>query len=199
MRKNITKSLVTLSSIVFKMASPAKKSRKPNFTASEISVLTEKYEGNMEILQSKFTNSVTNAKKNLVWEDIASAVNAVGVALRTTQEIKDKWKNIQSTAKKEFSGFRKEQKKTGGGPAPPNPSEATLKIIEMICKTPSFTGLQGFETGRFAGGKMYFCGYLKCNERRILYRLIFHPCCVKDFAARRQERKKHICKIIHVT
>ena len=52
MRKNITKSLVTLSSIVFKMASPAKKSRKPNFTASETSVLTEKYEENMEILQS---------------------------------------------------------------------------------------------------------------------------------------------------
>ncbi|XP_015770181.1 PREDICTED: uncharacterized protein LOC107348646 [Acropora digitifera] len=85
------------------MASPAKKSRKPYFTASEISVLTEKYEENMEILQSKFTNSVTNAKKNLVWEDIASAVNAVGVALRTTQEIKDKWKNLQSTAKKEFT------------------------------------------------------------------------------------------------
>ena len=67
MRKNITKSLVTLSSIVFPMTSPAKNSRKPNFAASEISVLTEKYEENMEILQNKFTNSsVTNAKKK-VW------------------------------------------------------------------------------------------------------------------------------------
>ena len=63
MSKNITKLLVTLSSIVFKMASPAEKSRKPNFTASEILVLTKKYEENMEILRSKFTNSVTNAKK----------------------------------------------------------------------------------------------------------------------------------------
>ena len=68
------------------------------------------------------------------------------MALRTTQEIKDKWKKLQSTAKKEFSGFRKEQKKTGGGPAPPNPSEATLKIIKMFRETPSFTGLLGFET-----------------------------------------------------
>ena len=85
MSKNITKSLVTLSSIVFKMASPAKESRKPNFTASEISVLTEKYEENMEILQSKFINSVTNAKKALVWEDIAAAVNAVGVATDYTR------------------------------------------------------------------------------------------------------------------
>lgn len=64
MRNNITKSLVTLlSSIVLKMASPDKKSRKQNFIASEISVLTENYEENMEILQSKLTNSVTNAKK----------------------------------------------------------------------------------------------------------------------------------------
>ena len=101
---------------------------------------------------------------------------------------------IQSTAKR----VRKEQKKTGGGPAPPNPSEATLKIIEIFSETPSFTGLQGFETGRFAGGNIYFCGYLKCNEKRILYRLIFHPCCVKNFAARRQEKKKHICKIMRM-
>lgn len=42
------------------MASPAKKVRKANFSPAEISVLTEKFEENMDILQSKFTNSVTN-------------------------------------------------------------------------------------------------------------------------------------------
>ena len=134
------------------MASPAKKTRKSNFSASEIAVLTEKYEENIEILQSKFTNSVSNAKKNKVWEEIAAAVNAVGVTLRTTQEVK--WKNLQCTAKKEFRGFKKEQRKTGGGPAPSNPSEATLKIIEMFSETPSFTGLQGFETGGFTNGNL---------------------------------------------
>ena len=154
------KSLVTL---LLKMASPAKKARKSNFSASEIAVLTEKYEENIEILQSKFTNSVTNAKKNKVWEEIAAAVNAVGVTLRTTQEVKDKWKNLQCTAKKEFSGFKKEQKKTGGGPAPSNPSEATLKIIEMFSETPSFTGLQGFETGGFTNGQCN--GNLVCSVK----------------------------------
>jgi len=34
--------------------------------------LTEKYEENIEILQSKFINSVTNTKKNKVWEEIAA-------------------------------------------------------------------------------------------------------------------------------
>ena len=33
---------------------------------------------------------------------------------------------------------------------PPKPlaSEASKKIINMFCDTPSFTGLQGFETGK---------------------------------------------------
>ena len=77
------------------------------------------------------------------------AVNAVGVTAKSTQEIRDKWKNLQSHAKREFSSFKSEQKKTGGGPAPPNPSEASLKIINMFSDTPSFTGLHGFETGKF--------------------------------------------------
>ena len=48
-----------------KMASPAisRKARKQNFSASEIAVLTEKVEENLSLIQSKFTNSVTNQKK----------------------------------------------------------------------------------------------------------------------------------------
>ena len=64
------------------MASLAKKVRKSNFLPSEISVLTEKFEENMDIPQSKFTTSVTNAKKNKIWEEITEAVNAVGVTAR---------------------------------------------------------------------------------------------------------------------
>ena len=48
-----------------KMASGDEKSRKPrkhNFSASEVLVLTEKVEENLQILQSKLTNSVTNQK-----------------------------------------------------------------------------------------------------------------------------------------
>ena len=131
------------------MASPAKKVRKSNFSPSEISVLTDKFEENMDILQSKFTTSVRNAKKNKIWEEITETVNAVGVTARTTQEVRDKWKNLQSNAKREFSSsFKSEQRKTGGGPAPQTPRKPVKKIINMFCDTPSFTGLQGFETGK---------------------------------------------------
>jgi len=48
------------------MASPAisRKAWKQNFSASEIAVLTEKVKENLLLIQSKFTNSVTNQKKN---------------------------------------------------------------------------------------------------------------------------------------
>ena len=62
-------------------------------------------------------------------------------------EVKEKWTNLQRTAKNELSKFRKEQRKTGGGPPPKLPSKGTDKILELLKDTPSFSGLQGFETG----------------------------------------------------
>ena len=80
------------------MASPAisRKARKQNFSASEIAVLTEKVEESLSLIQSKFTNNVTNQKKNEMWKKIAEAVNAVGVAMRTTAEVREKWRNLHS-------------------------------------------------------------------------------------------------------
>ena len=40
-------------------------------------------------------------------------------------------KNLTFTAKKEFSDFGKEHRKTGGGPAPKKPSNATAKIKKL--------------------------------------------------------------------
>ena len=48
--------------------------------------------------------------------------------------------------KKEFTELAKEQKKTGGGEAPKMPSVATAKITDLFKETPSFTGLEGFES-----------------------------------------------------
>ena len=75
--------------------------RKHNFSASEISILTETVEENLAILQSKFTNSVTNLKKRQVWLEITAAVNAVGVDKRTETVVHEKWKNLHSPAKRD--------------------------------------------------------------------------------------------------
>jgi len=52
---------------------------------------------------------------------------------------------LTSTAKKKFSDFGKEQRKSCGGPAPKKPSNVTAKIIKIFKETPPFTGLSGFE------------------------------------------------------
>ena len=121
--------------------------RKPNFSVNEIAIITENVEKNLAIIQSKLTNNVTNKNKKEVWEDITRAVNAVGLSSRTVTEVKDKWKNLHSTAKKEFSSFRRERRMTGGGPAPKPSSVASEKIIEICEETPAFHGLHGFEAG----------------------------------------------------
>ena len=59
------------------------KKRKPNFSAQEIAIITQKFEENQAVLKSKFTNTNTNKMKQSVWEELAIAVNAVGTAHRT--------------------------------------------------------------------------------------------------------------------
>ena len=98
------------------------------------------------MLKSKFTNTTTN--KQSVWEEMTIAVNAKGTAHRSVAEVKEKWTNLQRTAKHELSKFHKEQRKTGGGLPPKTPSPSTDKILELLKDTPSFSGLKGFETGK---------------------------------------------------
>ena len=83
-----------------------------------MTIITENVEANKCILQSKFTDNVTNKNKTETWKAITEKVNAVGVANRTIQEVKQKWKGLFSTAKKELSQLRKAQRRTGGGSAP---------------------------------------------------------------------------------
>ena len=54
---------------------------------------------NIDIIQSKLTNNITNKYKKQIWEEITKHVNAVGKANRTVQEVKDKWENLHSTEK----------------------------------------------------------------------------------------------------
>lgn len=125
----------------------SERKRKMNFSVSEINKITEKVEENLDVIQSKLTNSITNKKKQEIWAKITAEVNSIGVAERSVQDIKDKWKNMHSLAKKEFTIHKNAIRVTGGGPPPKPPTSATDKIIKLFENTPTFTGLQGFETG----------------------------------------------------
>ena len=66
--------------------------RKLNFSVLKLNILTNKVEENFDILHSKLTNSLTNVRKNGIWAEITREVNAAGVACRTVNDIKEKWK-----------------------------------------------------------------------------------------------------------
>ena len=65
-----------------------KRNRKANFTAAECAVILEEAEKHLDIIKSKFSNVITNKKKNEVWESIRQKVNALGVCVRTVQDAK---------------------------------------------------------------------------------------------------------------
>ncbi|XP_028419250.1 fibrinogen silencer-binding protein-like [Dendronephthya gigantea] len=123
-----------------------RKKRKLNFTLSEVNILLNKVEDNLEVIQSKLTNAITNKRKNAVWDAITRDINAAGVANRTVNEVKEKWKKLTSGAKKSFALIKKQQQGTGGGPPPKEASPVEERVIKLFENTPLFTGLDGFET-----------------------------------------------------
>ena len=68
-------SRVTLSTKMAENNEPAKRARKPNFTAAECTLLLTVAEENINIIKNKFTNAITNKNKTKVWEEITEQVN----------------------------------------------------------------------------------------------------------------------------
>lgn len=88
-----------------------------NFSAAEISVLTDEVESKKDILFSKQNSTVSNALKRDAWKEVALKVNAVNTTgyVRTGEEMKKKWICLSSESRKKLALNRREQRKTGGG------------------------------------------------------------------------------------
>ena len=122
-----------------------KKIRSPNWDSAEITMLQQLVNDNITVLRSKLTNSITISKKNGIWKDISSKINALGLHSRSDKEVKSKWQNLQTKAKKKYAESMKYRAQTGGGPAPKALTSETDTIVEMKdCS--SFVGLKGSES-----------------------------------------------------
>ncbi|CAG2217811.1 unnamed protein product [Mytilus edulis] len=129
--------------------SKLKRLKKTNFTVGEEDLIQQLVEKHSSIINGKLTNTVTNQLKK-VWDDIAMKVNSLGVALRTATEVRNKWRNTTRVAKAVYTTHRSEVFKTGGGPAPKQPSSAVERVIHLMKDTTSFRGIQGgLETESF--------------------------------------------------
>ena len=93
-----------------------KRKRSSNWDSSEITLLQQLVQENMSTLRSKLTNSVTNSRKISIWKNIAVQINSLGLHYRTDNEVKAKWQNMQTTAKKQYADRKKYANQTGGGP-----------------------------------------------------------------------------------
>jgi hypothetical protein len=109
----------------------------------EITVVTDFVERNHEVMTCKFNSAVDNNAKNELWAELTAQVNALGVHLRTTFEVKQKWKNLHVQAKEAYTQQSTERGKTGGGPAPKEVDQRLVPIIALYEDCPSFNGITG--------------------------------------------------------
>ncbi|CAC5393100.1 unnamed protein product [Mytilus coruscus] len=123
-----------------------KKKRSSNWDSSEISLLRQLVEKNLVTIRSKLSNALTNKVKNEVWRNITTEINSLGLHCRSVAEVKVKWQNMQSNAKKTYADVKKHARQTGGGPPATPVDQESQHIIEMMKDTASFVGLTGEES-----------------------------------------------------
>uniref|UniRef100_A0A8C6SPG7 Myb-like domain-containing protein n=1 Tax=Neogobius melanostomus TaxID=47308 RepID=A0A8C6SPG7_9GOBI len=109
------------------------KKRKENFTDGEIRKLLEMFAENKDTLTSKFNNSNTNKRKMIKWGEMTAAINECSSGGRTVKEVRKKWKDLLSRAKKDKTLLKKPP--TGGGPLPKTSDEELEDECDVVTDT----------------------------------------------------------------
>ena len=124
------------------MEKQPKRPRKANFTDTEVRVLLEEINLEHHILFMANTQAVTNKVKADAWRKITDKISACGVAVRSPQEVKDKWRALKGAVLNK----QRQQGKTGGGPEEkPLPYEDL--ILNIIGENSNlYTGIDGKPT-----------------------------------------------------
>ena len=106
--------------------------RRPNFSTAEQSALIESIGSHPEVLQKFHGPGLSKSQKEESWQSIQVELSNIFGISRTVEELKKKWADLKSVAKKEVSRYRREVKKTGGGTPPPPPDQLHEKIVKII-------------------------------------------------------------------
>ncbi|XP_017473643.1 PREDICTED: uncharacterized protein LOC108364469 [Rhagoletis zephyria] len=97
------------------MDSNIRKSRLPNFTSAEETLLISLAEQHAMILENKRTDAVFCEEKKKVWEKIDVAFEAQMGVKRGPKNLREKYENLKRKARKSLAEERREMYKTGGG------------------------------------------------------------------------------------
>lgn len=125
-----------------------KRQRKANFSQSENVFLAEKYEEHKEIIDGTSKEACANKKKAETWAKILTQFSARFPAVdRSTEDLKNRLSKLKTESREYHSKAKKHRRGTGGGPPVSPPTAAQQKILDVSQETPSFTGLDGVESG----------------------------------------------------
>ena len=92
----------------------AAKKRGPNWSCEEKEVLVEEFLKQKHILRGRFSSKITAQTKADAWAKVMNAVNQHNPDIkRDIENIKKKWENLLSSAKKDIIDYKKELRKTG--------------------------------------------------------------------------------------
>lgn len=110
--------------------------RKPNFTDHEVINIIDQYDMYKELLHSREASKSVIAQKQAVWKQITDTLNAAYPQVeRTVEDVRRKWKKLQSEAKREVAAYRAAQ--AAGSTAPVSNKQMSLyNRILSICRAP---------------------------------------------------------------
>lgn len=84
--------------------------RKPNFTDHEVLNIVEQYDVHKELLHSREASKSVIAQKQAIWKQITDILNTnYPQVARTVEDVRRKWKKLQSEAKREVAAYRAAQ------------------------------------------------------------------------------------------
>ena len=108
--------------------------RAQNWEQTEIDIIFDLIVQHIDILENKKGDSTTNRKKVEAWKEVETCFQTSSAcgSVRNLTSIKSLWKRLKIQAKAEVREYNIRRKKTGGGPAPVNPSLISLKIKELL-------------------------------------------------------------------
>lgn len=111
--------------------------RKPNFTDHEVLNIIDQYEVYKELLHSREASKTVIAQKQAIWKQITENLNAAYPQVeRTVEDVRRKWKKLQSEAKREVAAYRAAQQ--AGTPTPVSSRQISFyHRILSICRAPN--------------------------------------------------------------
>lgn len=105
--------------------------RSEKFSKEEIGILLENVSSQRAILFGSFSNTITKEKKDQIWSQIATNINAVSAVERSIEKIKKKWTDFASRAKCKHLTLRKARAKSGCNDPSDSPELTDLEKLAL--------------------------------------------------------------------